>query len=163
MDGLDRILIIPSKKPKLLAIDHPSQLLFWAERRGHFSTCYSYEIFHSDLDGRDIGLTIRLQDAPYRISVEGGRLLWTVIGSGTLSSCNKESGNNLMTHPLADMKIVHTDFAVISPDPPTETAKDLCVSDGICSHLCVPTLSGYMRCLCPSGYKLMSNNWTCGS
>ena len=162
MDGSEGTLIIPSKTPKLVTIDHSSQLLFWVERAGHFTSGYSYQIFHSDLNGKGMRLTISLRSMPYKLGMAGSRVLWTTMGHNTVSSCERGTANNLMTHELSGMNPAKPDFVTVSPISYVQGDPDPCTPGALCSHMCIPTPSGYMRCLCPHGHQLMPNNWTCG-
>ena len=162
MDGSERALIIQSKFPKLLTVDHSSRLLFWVERLGHFSTGYSYQIRHSDLDGEGIKLTISLPNLPYKLALAGSRVFWTTAGYSTLSSCERDTANDFVQYKLSGMNSFKPNFLMVSTSSGIHSAgNDPCIPDALCSHMCIPSPTGYMRCLCPQGHTLMPNNWTC--
>ena len=162
MDGSDGNRIIPSKFPKLLTVHHSSQLLFWVERVGHFSSGYSYQIFHSDLDGDGVRLTISLPSMPYKLGVAGSRVYWTTMGHDTLSSCERDTANNFLTYQLPGLNVALTDFVIVRPNPGIQASWDPCIPGALCSDMCIPTPTGYMRCLCPQGHQLLPDNRTCG-
>ena len=144
-----------------LTVDHFSRLLFWVEwvrlpgRDGDV-----LEIFHSDMNGRNANLTIRLQKGPVQFQAVGNRLFWTAIGSKWVRSCDKETAN-LMTHGLGNLDESEPNFFIITSKP-IRIEKNPCIPNALCSHICIPTPAGYMRCLCPDGYKLGPDGWTCG-
>ena len=164
MDGLDMAVLIhrPNVKNDLdLIIDHTAGLLFWVECEWLFRADRLWEIFRSDLDGKDVKSTVRLQRKPIRIQVLGNWIFWTSVGDNGVTSCDKETANNLMLHTLSDFNATQSDLLVLIPTSSIKTYRHPCAGS-LCSHLCVPTSVGYMRCFCPNGYELMSDGWTCG-
>ena len=163
----NRGLIIMDRRVTLLTIDHSSQSIFWVERPIEFWTRDLYEIYRSDLDGQSVRLAIRLKNDPHQIRVAGNRLFWMDSaswhsGSGnTMFSCDKDTGDNLMAHELQGLD-ARREFVVISPASEVPSGDDPCIPGALCSHMCVSTPAGYLRCLCPTGFQLMSDGWNCG-
>ena len=166
MDGSSGVLIIENIIPKSLTLDHASKLLFWLIDK-YWDFGVAHEIFHSDLHGKNVRSTMRVGKRLQRIRVAGNRL-WMMLESREkkILSCDKETGDNLKAHELGfglpEQYEKAGDFVIISEPPVDGTGRDACARHGLCSHMCTPTPSGYMRCLCPTGYKLLSDGWTCG-
>lgn len=123
-----------------------------------------WEILRSDIDGKNVRKVIGLQEEPVRIHVVGDRLFWTSSSGNRVTSCHKETLNNLMTHELPNLSEDREDLIIVSPDPLSAQSgrRHPCRAGRLCSHVCAPTPAGYMRCLCPPTHNISSNGWTCG-
>ena len=168
MDGSNRTLILRRHMVGRVVIDLQvdpiSRLLFRAEQVKLFPGKQIWEIIHSDLDGNNENLTVALQKRPIRIRIAGNRLFWISADDMSVSSCHKQTADGLTAEKLPDLDTSVTDFLVITPNSSTqETESDPCTTGALCSHICVPTPAGYMRCLCPHDYKLQSDGWNCGN
>ena len=163
MDGSGGTLILPHARAVDITVDRTSKLLWWRtvgkDRR-------TIQLFYSDLDGRNVRPAMKLHGTGGRIRVTGSRL-WMYISSfrhrtrGILSF-DKLTGDNLRVYEL-ELADGLTDFLILNGPTHVQKDKDFCISGALCSHMCVPTPSGYMRCLCPTGYRLTSNERTCGT
>ena len=80
---------------------------------------------------------------------------------GGILGCDKETGDNFRMHELGQHDL-WLDLLVQITAAQVETDRDVCILGALCSHICIPTPSGYARCLCPTGYKLREDGWTCG-
>ena len=107
---------------------------------------------------------IRLVDMPEQIKATDGFVFWSSWSVSTkkwsIFSCEQRSGNGfelLESRPNVPWgRIVHFDVMSKYPDH-----RNIC-GGGICSHICIPTTAGYMRCACPEGFQVRSDGWTCG-
>ena len=146
-------------------IDPTSKSLFWAELVKPVKPDKWWEIHSSDLDGNNVKLVISLKDEPVALGFISNRLFWTNSLKETLGSCEKETGNNLRTHKLRNLNTNSPGFLILNPHSHMQAEKHPCTTaaGALCSHICVPTAAGYMRCLCPFGYKLQSDGWNCGT
>ena len=174
MDGSNITRIIPNVRAALLTIDHASQLLFWVEEK--MLTFCSREspfpvIYRSDVNGKGISWTNLLNNHPSGLRIVGSRVFWldkVTFSRSTLTSCEGGEVMGEITHELNDAEADVADFLIIQPTVnssiPTEgNDNDYCIPDALCSHICIPSATGYMRCFCPMGYKLGPDGWTCGS
>ena len=160
MDGTSGTLIIPRERDVLdMTIDTTSKLLFWLEM---VLFELHWEIYNSDFDGNNMKLTIKLRNEPHAFQVWGNHLFWTTVGQESVISCEKTTANNLMTHGLSQLNLEKPNFLIVSPMTGVEERQHPCTAGGLCSHICIPTAVGYMRCICPVGYRLLPDGWTCG-
>ena len=162
MDGSAGSLLIPKVHLSSLTLDHASELLFWL---GPGFGTREIGLFYSDLNGNNVRQNDRLGSANGRIRVAGNRVWITSFSyryllQRRILSCDKETGDNVKTLELGKEPV--TDFSIPISAAQVQTGKDVCILGSLCSHMCIPTPSGYMRCLCPTGYGLMEDGWTCG-
>ena len=138
-----------------IAVDPETHFLFWCD--GHF------EIRSADPFGNNVRSLASLSTIPRTLAVAGQSVFWVMNFGGTrLYSCGKEICDNLRGRKLSRVKhmFVTDAFMGHAGSQPTKR-KDPC-SGGLCSHICVPTSTDYMRCLCPAELKLSSNGRNCG-
>ena len=110
---------------------------------------------------------IRLSDMPKELKVAAGYVFWsswsTVDNTWSIFSCDKSSGNGLELHVSKGIpsfgRVVNFDVILQTPQ---DSNSNIC-GGGLCSHICIPTIAGYMRCVCPKGFRLGSDGWTCGN
>ena len=167
MDGSGSIQIVPNVVATLLTLDHSSQLLFWVQINFRRDDC---AIFHSDLQGGGVKRTVVLKYLPRQLRIADSRLFWLDVGimsASTLIGCEKISGSKKLLHDSMYCKErgEPVDFIIIPPivfgvQPGTDD--DYCIHGALCSHMCVPTSTRYMKCLCPWKYELEPDRWTCG-
>ena len=165
MDGAGSSLLVQRFDVKIepdMSMDHASRLLFWVENTTPFSGEELWEVLHSDLAGKLVSRTIQLRRQPLGIQVAGNTLFWTTSGANRIMSCEKVTGNNLIKHQLRDFNAKATSFLIIQPPSYYQVGKNACATGGLCSHMCIPTPAGYMKCLCPRGCKLLPDGWNCG-
>ena len=174
MDGSDVTKVIPNVTAALLTIDHSTQLLFWLERKAAvrpWGRMEYYAIFHCQLNGKGIKRTTVLSHPPSRLRLAGSKLFWldkTSFLQNVLVSCDKRNGSNLQAHALYGAQASVVDFLILEPTTTTVSSGtqseyyDRCIPDALCSHMCVPSATGYMRCFCPLQYELGADGWTCG-
>ena len=109
---------------------------------------------------------ISLVDLPEQIKPTDGYVFWsswsTSKNTWSIFRCEQRSGNGFelleskAITPLLD-RIVNFDVIIQAPHH-----SNIC-GGGLCSHICIPTTAGYMRCACPVGFQLRSDGWTCGT
>ena len=165
MDGASKAVFIQRFTVKVepdLSIDHSSKHLFWVENTSPFRGEEFWEILHSARAGKTVRKTIQLRRQPLGIQVSRNTLFWTTAGAKGITSCEKETGNNLMNHQLAEFNAQATGFLIINPVTYYEMGKNICTAGALCSHMCIPTPAGYMRCLCPRGCRLLQDKRNCG-
>ena len=165
IDGSGPVLLGYIGNASLLALDESSQLLFFVETVNLFGRERVWDICYYIVEESKRKCTIRLLTRPIRIRVVGNRVFWVSVGDRVVKSCDKVTANNLMTHDVGVLNGNITDFLIISPTASKNNSRintDICASGALCSHICVPTPAGYLRCLCPQGYTLMSDGWNCG-
>ena len=173
MDGSGLKVIVQDTYVYALAVDQHSASLYWAHKvyeevvEGR-PVSPQLKIYKSDLDGKKVK---RVIVADYNhllgLSVSGDWLYWwdTMNKSQIrLFSCNKKNANDLSLHevqvaPSGTPDVDRLHLFLLHAHPPKP--KGPC-NDQLCSHICVPSPNGYMRCLCPPGFSLMSNGWSCG-
>ena len=163
MDGLNATRIVPDVRAALLTIDHYSQLLFWVQENTK-----SYDICYSSVDGTGVKRAMGFHNRPHRLRIAGNRLFWldkeTYSRSVVLSGSKYEAGGAVM-HNLEDARDDVVDFLVVEPIANSGIqagSNDYCIPDALCSHMCIPSTTGYMQCFCPYHYELGSDGWTCG-
>ena len=164
MDASAGGLIITDVRAGSLVIDHTSNLLFW------LNIDNSHDVFYSDLAGNNVRSAIRASNTVRRILVVGNRL-WVSFYWGRdnerygILSCDKKTGDNLKMQQLGIFEATdqRMNFLVISEPAKAQTKKQTCARKGVCSHMCIPAASGYMRCSCPTGYMLKPDGWNCGT
>ena len=164
LDGSDQILLIPDVKARLVTVGHSSQSLFWVVSGNVFGSEHFHEVFHSDLDGKGARRTVRLGSYPTLLRVQGERLFWmdnTTFPRIKLISCHQENANDLRTHGLLEQPEPEGSFFALSHNLKFQAPRDSCHPDGPCSHMCVPTHTGYMKRACPDYYELQPDGWTC--
>ena len=154
--------IVPNVMADLITVDHSSRLLFWTVREDPPGTGSFSGIYFSDINGQSVRLAIGLKMFPSMIQVAGNRLYWVTTDDKVLRSCEKVTGNNLITHELHNWDGSVKRLLVISGGSDIQTGRFPCSEEALCSHICVPTPTGYMRCFCPHGYQLLPDGWTCG-
>lgn len=167
MDGshMELLTLRPKAKAELdLVVDHASRFLFWVEPTDLIpKEQNSWEILRSNMDGGNVTKVIRLREKPTRIHIVGDRLFWTRTGDTFVTGCDKETGNNLKAHDWHHSSESADHLIIVSSKPLSDRPeRHPCSFSQLCSHICVPTPAGYMRCLCPPGYRLMPDGWTCG-
>lgn len=173
MNGLNVTRIISNVAAGFLTFDPSSQLLFWVESRfvgGSSSETLVYDIVHGSVDGKSRSRTIGLTHPPIQLRVAGSRLFWLHTKSfpsrGAVISCEKLNGSHLRRHKLNGQEgNISVDFLIIpavSSEVDAKGGDHICNPAALCSHICVPSVTGYMRCLCPWGYRLKPDGWTCG-
>ena len=69
--------IVPNANATLITIDFTSRLLFWTTCRTSSGALGDFwEIFFSDMNGKDVRLTISLTRQPAAVYASGNRLYW---------------------------------------------------------------------------------------
>ena len=125
-------------------------------RGAHISYCRFESNFHT--------LLISLSDLPQEIKVVDGYVFWSSWSPSkntwSIFSCEKGSGNRLEQHvsTKVDPRGPTVTFDVLFQNP---EHSNIC-SGGLCSHICIPSIAGYIQCACPVGFRLRSDGWTCG-
>ena len=169
MDGSGGVLLIPRfanvRKQYGLSLDHSelSVRLYWADQIvGPSGAPEHWKIAYSNADGKRVRSTIELRLQPLAIQVAGDRLFWIASGENVVTSCDKETANNLVTHEsYRDLNLPVSNFLVVGPAPFDHGRCKRYVFRG-CSHICIQMPRDEKRCLCPHGDTLMSDGETCG-
>ncbi|XP_059822369.1 low-density lipoprotein receptor-related protein 2a isoform X1 [Hypanus sabinus] len=157
MDGTMRTVLISNKIywPNGLSIDYPTKLLYFAD-------AYLDFIEYCDYDGnnrRQILASDLILRHPHALTIFEDFVYWTDRHSNRVVGVNKWHGRNqtvMISNIVQPLGIA----AVHSVRQPP--AWNPCLSNP-CSHLCLLSASppkGY-SCVCPSGWKLMSDMEHC--
>lgn len=174
MDGTVSEAIVTDRESGFgsLTIDHYSDLLFWLQWP-EFNP-YRPRIMSSDPDGQKIRLLIELYQWPEQLRVDRQRICWIQDISNSswkkkvAFCCDKVTAVHLTEHQIPGLQSwVNLDEDIIqkliTQNSSIEVTQLLpCKDERLFSHLCVPTPANYMRCLCPTGFQLLSDGWTCG-
>ena len=123
----------------------------------------SFQIAHAGLDGQNAQVLVRLAEEVKQLQTAGNHIFWLSNSTQTLFSCRKTSADGLKKHEfksgkgqgLSQFYLIHSDTQ------PTKREMINPCAGNLCSHICVPTPTGYMRCLCPAGLELLPDGWTC--
>ena len=163
MDGSDPYVaqIAPNVNATLITLDFSSRKIFWVECRSSDEQQISWGIFFSSMDDFNVTLSIEVILEPQLLRIVGKKQFW-INSDKVLISCDKETGNNLRTHDLLGWDQNINLIEIISESSTLPTARSPCSKGSLCSHMCVPSTTGYMRCLCPDGFRLRSDGWNCG-
>ena len=166
MDGSGAVAhLIRNVVADLVTVDYSSRLLFWtASWSNPFLTrgWRFWGIYFSDMHGQNVKVAFLGEGQGLdAILVSGNRLFWANKYDKTLSSCDKETGNNFVRHEMRDWDWKTEHLGIDSPTSAIPEGKYPCSKGALCSHICVSTTSGYMRCLCPDGHQLLPDGWTC--
>ena len=174
MDGSGTVQIIGNMKVKVVAVDQSTLSLVWVQTMRDSLNEKDYgRMFFSDLNGRNVKSIIATEFLPLKLAAAGSYTYWWTISGDIYSyemnmySCQISTGNHFRVHtetPVSHNIVIDIfDVCVVSPNG-SQPAPFWNYCDGqLCSHICVPTGTKYMRCLCPTaGHALMSNGWTCG-
>ena len=151
MDGSDgHHNIISGCNMGLVAVDHETHALFWVNSGNSIASC--------DSQGNNARSLARLApDWVIKIAVRGNSVFWVTMGR--LYSCAKDNCDGLRGRKLSGARM--RDVYVDHPSSQPIKRKNPC-SGHLCSHICVPTSTNYMRCLCPPGQQLSSDGRNCG-
>ena len=170
MDGSDWRVIVQDLDVDALTVDQHGASLYWIqEARNEASTSRSgklMEIMSSDLNGENVRRVVTMdKQNVLGLSVVGDWIYWWVTLDSTqvrIYKCNKENANGLDLNDIhIEQKNTGADpFLFVLPSHP-EKHQGPCTGQ-LCSDICVPSTTGYFRCLCPAGFTLMSDGWTCG-
>ena len=176
MDGRDR-RIMNNRHDEIvdLTVVHSTHFVYWIQR--WWDAEMQYWNIARVKHPAEVYTVITLSKNPIRLRIAGNRMFWLTFGENYVSSCDKLDASHLKTQELRDFNANVTDFLVIPPSANTEDGDeneeededkdtedlpdDPCTAGSLCSHICVPTPTEYMRCVCPDGYQLLPDGWTC--
>ncbi|CAG0894277.1 unnamed protein product [Darwinula stevensoni] len=139
--------------PNGLAVDRLLRLLYWADAK-----LGRIEVVHMDGTNREI-IVAEKQMHPYSLGVFEDTLFWSDWRMKEIQTANKFTGKKRATlikdqsgHPMG----VH----VFHPVLQKPVSKNACW-DADCAGICLPSLRGTYRCVCPEGTFLASDGKTC--
>ena len=66
-----------------------------------------------------------------------------------------------MTHRLHDWDGNVKSLVIFSAGATVGVGRNNCSDPSLCSHICVPTPAGSVRCLCPDGYLALPDSKNC--
>ena len=178
MDGSDLKPVLENLDVRALTVDQNSASVYW------IATCceanfYSEKpkiqmarIYKGDLQSDRLrGLRVMQMDYPLvlGLTVADTWLYWWDTPDLSLTQmrlfrCNKSSANHMSLHEvhIEQSRTPDVDrLFLFLPHSHPPKPKGPCTSL-LCSHICAPSPTGYMRCLCPAGFSLMLNGWSCG-
>ncbi|RZF33205.1 hypothetical protein LSTR_LSTR009750 [Laodelphax striatellus] len=152
MNGKFRKTLIeePGGWPNGLAIDRPSERLYWNDGNKHW-------IMSCDLTGKNKRAILTNVPHPYGLVIVGSHVYWTDWNTQALHRADKINGKESIVirsnlTGLMDIRSVQVD----------NVAENACgINNGGCSHLCLREPSGY-SCECPTGIKIGEDKRTCG-
>ena len=167
MDGTNARAIDLNAAADLLTVDRQTGSLYWSQT-DNTAKYLQYDIFRMIFDGNGL----EYFQTPY------GRPLGLLIAKDTVYCLVKTFHDKEIIRSYDKVKRFHKTYIELSGgDKPSKTAVDFyvfypnssriakngsrCHSDP-CSHICVPMPANSIRCLCPSGFRLLSSNGTCG-
>ena len=158
MDGSNQTKVwtawfnITAVRVTALAVDQQSGWLYWFQGK---------TVNFSKLDGQKAAMLIRLAERVRQLRAAGDHVFWLSNSSRQLFSCRKLNANGLKRHEMESSEAGRFDnFYVLHSNNWPETGINPCGGQ-LCSHICVPTPTAYMRCLCPHGLELLLNGRTC--
>ena len=128
-----------------------SRQLFWVVQLSSPETGDFWGTNYSDMEGKNVKFSISVLKPPILIHPAGNKLYWISWQDKVLRCCEKETGNNLMSYTFEDWDSKVQHFIIIDRDATIHVGRNPC-EKALCSHICVPTPAGYMKCLCPDGY-----------
>ena len=176
MDGSHVERLLGNVEVRSIAVDQSTSSLVWVQvLRDSLNEKDYGRILFSDLNGKNVKSIIEITSLPLKIAATGSYVYWWK-GSDEffgfdvhMFSCKIRTGDEFRSHD-DDVPIIHNvrqdnfDVCVVSTnDGQPVPFWNPCDGD-LCSHICVPTRTSYMTCLCPTaGYALMPNGWTCGN
>ena len=154
MDGsTGRRDIISGCKEGPIAVDQETHSLFWLHAENWIASC--------DSNGQNMRLLAKVGGHTLKIAVRSSSVVWlTQLGKTRLYSCGKDNCDGLRGRKLSDKFV--PDVYVGDPDSQPRKRKNPC-SGNLCSHICVPTSTAYMRCVCPPELRLSSDGRSCGN
>ena len=144
-----------------LHVDQGSNSLYWVSTTRSIRGSSSFQIFYATLGSQNPQVLIRLADYVKQLRTAGNRVFWLSSASRQLFSCRKVSADGFKRHEFrrGEAEMVDNFYETHAGNQPTMMAYPC--AGNLCSHICVPTPTGYMRCLCPAGLELLSNGKTC--
>ncbi|KAL9884451.1 LDL receptor related protein 4 [Glossina fuscipes fuscipes] len=160
MDGSQRQIIINKGVtwPNGLAIDYPSNKLYWADAKQHAIEC-------SNFDGSErIKILSTHLPHPFAITIFEDTMYWTDWNTKTVSAANKITGKGFRSvHENFHFPMdIHAYHPARQPEYPDRCQKDRRGLRGGCSHFCLPNKNS-RRCGCPIGLSLKDDGKTCKS
>ena len=164
MDGSDLKPVVENVYVQALTVDQEAALLYWLD--GSYSeagTTNLKVIMYSGLNGENTQRLMMMEHTHdvLGLSIVGSWIYWwEELDSNQLRlfKCNARNGNDIGFQDIIIEQ--HNRFLFLPHSLPTKS-KGPCIGQ-LCSHICVPSPNGYMRCLCPTGYALKPNGWSCG-
>ncbi|GAB6033184.1 Low-density lipoprotein receptor- protein 4 [Chamberlinius hualienensis] len=153
-DGSDRLVIVDTSLfwPNGLTIDFPSKKLYWTDAKHHV-------IESADLDGSNRKTLIQFGlRHPFAVSVFEDYLYWTDWHTKSIHRADRFLG--LKKPPVHSRLHFPMDIHVVHPQRQPSFKKKCGISNGGCSHLCLPRRSSFI-CACPTGRKLLNDKKTC--
>ena len=155
MDGsTGRHSVTSGCKEGPIAVDQETHSLFWLHRDSWIASC--------DQDGNDRKLLARLGGYALKIVVRGNYVFWMMhLDKSRLYSSGKDDCDGLRGRRLSADGFVREVY-VDHPGSQPRKRQNPC-SGNLCSHICVPTSTDYMRCICPPELELSSDGWNCGN
>ena len=172
MDGSDLRPVVHNVEVHALAVDQDSGSLYWIQdqRDSHGGGKSNLkEIVYMDPNGRNEQSVVAIQSLRvWGLSVDKDLVYWwdTLRNNSRirLFKCNKKSANDLSLREIeiGPLPKGHLDPPFLLPLYSHQHKPVGPCTGQLCSHICALTPSGYMRCLCPAGFSLMPNGWSCG-
>lgn len=160
MDGTNATVIVPNVIAKLLTVDRQSGLLVWQQQSPNLQETHAdVKIVESGLDGKPLKNLANLSAFPLRLRTAGDDVFFFINAS---LHAYKRATKIIYLKSLVQNFDRTQDFYVYMSNPKRRKPKSPC-DDRLCAHICVPKPSmGELSCLCPTGFKLLLDNRSCG-
>ena len=159
MDGSNVEIVVRNSTTEVIAVDSMSGKLVWSQETQNVRGGEQHTIATSD--GQSL-LTSTCK--PLKLCVTGDDLMFIVecVENIFLRRLNKITG---LTHTYGELSQLRSDkiqdIRVFYPKSKPRQTENPCRNSG-CSDICVRNPGNSSRCLCPPGFHLLPDNFTCG-